>query len=135
VANLGLVRLSTFPPDQPPHFEQIGEIGREHDSELHAARLIIEIADAKPFEAASLPQEAGATNMNKVDSPLTIRSNDRNTPERRLSGERHRNRGNSEEPPTNRDLVYSAHRRLAGDWLPVMFGRRPVVKGWRRDHG
>src|SRR5271166_1216458 len=60
------MQLPAFLPDHPTHFEQVGKIGCEHDSETQAAHLIIEIADAESFEAASLPQEARAANVYKV---------------------------------------------------------------------
>src|SRR5271170_4847197 len=64
-----------FLADHPAHFEQVSEISRELDSETQAARLKIEIADAEPFEATSLPQEARAANVYEVvlhDNPAIV---------------------------------------------------------------
>ena len=69
------MHLSAFRSDHAPHFEQVGEIGRELDSETQAVRLKIEIADAEPFEATRLPQEAGAANVYEVvlhDDPAIV---------------------------------------------------------------
>ena len=60
------MHLTAFLPHHPAHFEQVGEIGRELDSETQAAGLKIEIADAEPFEATSLPQEPCAANVYQV---------------------------------------------------------------------
>ena len=98
------MHLPAFLPDHPAHFEQIGEIGREIDSETQAARLKIEIADAEPFEATSLPQEARAANVYEVvlhDNPAIV------------------NQAGVGEVASQRGVIV-AQRRTQHDWATVI---------------
>src|SRR6185312_7142210 len=66
VPDFGLMDLAASFPDHATHFEQVGEIGGELDFETQAASLKIEIADAEPFEATRIPQEARAADVYEV---------------------------------------------------------------------
>ena len=48
------------------HLEEIGEIGGEGDRQFHPARLVVEIADVQPLEAAGVPEKSRPSEVDQV---------------------------------------------------------------------
>jgi hypothetical protein len=49
-----------------PNLEQVGEIRRIDDSELDATGPIVEILNAQPFEATSIPKKSRAPEVDEI---------------------------------------------------------------------
>ena len=60
------MRLSSALPLRPANLEQVGEIGRKSNRKLDATRLVVEISNAQPLEASSLPQKARTPQVDEV---------------------------------------------------------------------